>query len=557
MKVCISSRSGCGVHFNGQHAIFWAVGLVFLTWFMVILSWPISPFVLMFDDAFYYFTIARNLVRGLGSTFDSINPTNGYHPLWMGLCMLIFRLGFDGTGAARILLAIQSLAFGGALWLLAMAVTTQVNGWRRLTQARPEVSTPGVLLGCTMAVATAMAVCGLNPLMAYTFINGLESGLVVLLDCALLWLALRWRGDFLFSTTRRDRLGVSALLALLFLARTDAVLLFGCLGLWCLFRLDLRMPRSWALLLELFGLPVLTLAVYLWANWMAFGSVMQVSGLVKGVSLRWSNALPFGLFLGVAVAWIYAGTRNMDQPAGIGRFPRVRAYRVSTAWYAGFCIVLVGYYGFLQSQQWLWYYGPVLIYLMGLFALAMADMVESALLELLPLGSPYRTLAIVAGLFILPMAIYLGYEVRDMLDPRAGSTQLADKSAGEWISQHLPEDVVLGSWDAGVIGYYAQRRVINLDGLVNSHAYYHALRQQRVGPFLASQNLSMIVNHGDIQNGRDTVLEQYLRDWYGEDVAEKATLVWMRPYPFKGTTVGREGLRKGEREMAVFLYKLP
>ena len=533
------------------------VAVVSLTWLVVIVFWPISPFVFMFDDAFYYFTIARNLVRGLGSTFDGLNPTNGYHPLWMGVCMLVYRLGFDETGAARILLVIQSLAFGGALWLLAMAVTAQVNGWRRLTQSRPEVSTPGVLLGCTMAVATAMAVCGLNPFMAHTFINGLESGLVVLLDCALLYLALRWRGDFLFSNTRRNRLGVSVLLALLFLARTDAVLLFGCLGLWCLFRLDLRMPRSWALLLELFGLPALTLAVYLWANWMAFGSVMQVSGLVKGVSLRWGNALPFGLFLGVAVAWIYAGTRNMDRPAGNGRFPRIRDFLGSTAWYFGFCILLIGYYGFLQTQQWLWYYGPVLIYLMGLYVLAMADMVESALLELPALGSPYRTLGIVAGVLILPMAIFLGYEVRDMLDPRAGSTQQADKSAAEWIRYHLPEDVVLGSWDAGVIGYYAQRRVINLDGLVNSHAYYHALRQKRVGAFLASQHLSMIVNHGDIVNGRDPDLERYVRDWFGADLAAQASLVWMRPYPFKGTTVGSDGLRRGEREMAVFLYHLP
>src|SRR6185436_2667256 len=35
------------------------------------------------DDAYYYFVIARNLAHGLGSTFDGIVPTNGYHPLWM------------------------------------------------------------------------------------------------------------------------------------------------------------------------------------------------------------------------------------------------------------------------------------------------------------------------------------------------------------------------------------------------------------------------------------------------------------------------------------------
>jgi hypothetical protein len=297
--------------------------------------------------------------------------------------------------------------------------------------------------------------------------------------------------------------------------------------------------------------------VYLVANWWAFGSFMQVSGLVKAMPLNLVNALMFGLLLAGAVIWMFLRSRRMERPAPHSRFPRVSYYLTSTAWFAGFCFLIIGYYGFLQSQQWLWYYGPVLIYLMGLYALSMADMVESALLEL-PLGaSPIRTFATVFGMMILPMAVYLVYEVQGILDSRAGATQLADKAAGEWISQHLPEDVVLGSWDAGVIGYYAQRRVINLDGVVNSHAYHEAMRRQRIGSFLANEGVSMIVNHGDIENGRDPDLERYLRDWFGEDLAGQASLVWMRPYQFKGTTVGSNGLRKGEREMAVFLYRLP
>jgi hypothetical protein len=34
------------------------------------------------DDSFYYFEIARNAAQGLGFSFDSIEPTNGFHPLW-------------------------------------------------------------------------------------------------------------------------------------------------------------------------------------------------------------------------------------------------------------------------------------------------------------------------------------------------------------------------------------------------------------------------------------------------------------------------------------------
>jgi hypothetical protein len=48
------------------------------------------------DDAYYYFKVAQNISEGHGSTFDGINRTNGYHPLWMLICIPIFALArFD------------------------------------------------------------------------------------------------------------------------------------------------------------------------------------------------------------------------------------------------------------------------------------------------------------------------------------------------------------------------------------------------------------------------------------------------------------------------------
>ena len=38
----------------------------------------------------------------------------------------------------------------------------------------------------------------------------------------------------------------------------------------------------------------------------------------------------------------------------------------------------------------------------------------------------------------------------------------------------LPEDSVIGSWDAGVIGYFSRFPVVNLDGLANSYDYFRA-----------------------------------------------------------------------------------
>jgi hypothetical protein len=59
------------------------------------------------DDAYYYFKVAQNIAQGLGSTFDGINPTNGYHPLWMLICIPIFALAqLDLVLPLRILLMV-------------------------------------------------------------------------------------------------------------------------------------------------------------------------------------------------------------------------------------------------------------------------------------------------------------------------------------------------------------------------------------------------------------------------------------------------------------------
>ena len=36
------------------------------------------------DDAFYYYKTAINISNGLGPTFDTVNITNGFHPLSIG-----------------------------------------------------------------------------------------------------------------------------------------------------------------------------------------------------------------------------------------------------------------------------------------------------------------------------------------------------------------------------------------------------------------------------------------------------------------------------------------
>lgn len=60
--------------------IFYFVGFIVLLPFVVPFRYLLH---FCLDDAYFYFKIANNVALGKGSTFDGLNYTNGYHPLWL------------------------------------------------------------------------------------------------------------------------------------------------------------------------------------------------------------------------------------------------------------------------------------------------------------------------------------------------------------------------------------------------------------------------------------------------------------------------------------------
>jgi hypothetical protein len=170
------------------------------------------------DDAYYYFKVAQNISEGHGSTFDGVNRTNGYHPLWMLICIPIFALArFDLILPLRILL----LVMGG------LSVATGILLYR--------------LIGRIFAPAVG-AIAALFWVFSYDVLStiyrqGLESGIaaffVVLLVYRLYHFELSWRS----GEVTPGQIAVLALIAVLTLfSRLDLVFLAGMVGLWIVFR---------------------------------------------------------------------------------------------------------------------------------------------------------------------------------------------------------------------------------------------------------------------------------------------------------------------------------
>ncbi len=306
-------------------------------WALALLFWRPAPFTITFDDAYYYFAIGRNLAHGYGSTFDRVDLTNGYHPLWQGISVIPFWLGLDDLAAVRSLLLLQLALWAATLWLVLGRVGDAVAGWPALSDATPSRRRAADL---TLVVVTVLLL--VNPFLLKMVVNGLESGVEVPVLALLLVRAVSCRGRFVSTSSRGHRLVTGALLALAFLARTDAVLLFAAIGLWCLLdkgpdtattSLTVRAVRT----VEVLAIPAVVVAVYLGLNAVWFHTALQISGTVKRLPLTAPRLIVAGVWVVVAVAALLACRRA---PSKRSKVLRVRRFLRATGWCAAFCILL-------------------------------------------------------------------------------------------------------------------------------------------------------------------------------------------------------------------------
>jgi hypothetical protein len=466
---------------------------------------------LIYDDAYYYFGIARNVAAGLGSTFDGLHPTNGYHPLWLGLCTLPFLLGLDDELAVR---AILSLAIVG----LALATHLLL----RIVARRAASERQGTVVG--LWVVALM----FSPVGILWFASGLETTLTVVFVAALAE-RLDAYGPELFEPSAGDglsarrRLTIAALLAGAFLSRTDAVFLIGWLGAWAAFRGGRGRP-----LVELLALPVVVVAAYLVANQLVFGAATQVSGDAKRVQ-------PSLAALALAAVIVVLPLRFATGRAE-GWFVRTPELVTRCFPILGFGFTLIAYYFAFQRQQQPWYFVVPVLFVTLMSAMILLDAAASERRWLWATG-------LVLG------ALVLGASVVDLVIGGRDSMARANQQAGRWMREHLPADAVIAGWDCGALGFYARRPVVNLDGMVGSVDYVRALRSGRVVPWTRGLAVRYVANHHDREAGMRRLAASYL----GAERLEGAEVVRSWPFRYRGATNRHAA---GTHDMAVWLLEL-
>jgi len=483
------------------------------------------------DDAFYYFLTADRISNGQNISFDGVTLSNGYHPLWLFFLVPLYLLPGRSL-PLHLALTASSLFDVAAGGLIALAV------WK--------------LTGNKVAGLFALTFYLLIPQNVFASVNGVESALAAMLLAALLLtLVLVWRqsrGDWIRWSVVTGVLG-----GLMVLARLDsALVLAAVLAVIAMFQSG---AQRWRAPLAAGSIAAVLVAPWFLWSFFTLGTVMPVSAesitwLLRehfsashpdadifdqvGQGLSYTRfilltrlpdlyfpAKPFAaLFLS---GMVLLGGHFLLLSKGPLRRRTASRILVAGLPLAAFAAMFL----FNSSYRWLvreWYFAwgvPVVALFVGVVFAYLDEVVASSALssgrQMGAVAVGTRQMLLYGALTGLLALAYVG-PARDTWRTGHYPEQRERLQAALYLRSNTEPTARVAAFNAGVTGYFSDRTVINLDGVVNPDAY-HALREHRLLDYLRTVDVAYVADRD--RAWRD--LRAYIRpdDWseslWGED----------------------------------------
>ena len=429
------------------------------------------------DDAFYYFQVASRMAAGEFSTFDGITRTNGYHPLWLFLITPFYWV-LDKTEALFAIKSFEIMLVAGGVALAAAAARVARLPWVLLFAVLPAIyQTPGMLRGLEAAAGLfflglfLLAVCLFArdpagwrwPLAAVAFALPwvrLEYVAVSVATTAMLWF-------FEWSRGKNGRRSV----------RATTPLLGAVAGILVYF--------TWNAVLFGGAVPVSGATKQWWSHklWERTGGYSMTENFHAYLQNRYFDdelLIALEICAYVVVVWFFSRrSRGLDDWLLLAFLAGVCGLAAEhLAKFAHSVLAVHPRYG---SSHW--YFVPA--YLMAALAVPVRCCVAIWVMRRFVGGVPLRGFRM--GIVLIGV-VHL-FVTADFTEPfRSINSRASASVAGVagWdyratfymgtmvMNRLLPAGSVVGSFDAGLVGYFSRFPVINLDGLVNSWDYLRA-----------------------------------------------------------------------------------
>jgi hypothetical protein len=480
------------------------------------------------DDAFYYLQIARHLALSGRSTFDGQHVTNGYHPGWMVLTTLLAKLNSDRETLFRACLGLSLILHSATASLIVAILRTRLE--------KTWACIGGVLWL-------------LNPFGILVILQGVEAPLYLFSVALVVLVALKRIAPLMAPSDSvpfplKNAVQFGAVLALAVWARTEFFVgLVVTLALFSVFVVQSRRPAAIKrqMFLRLAGGVSVTSSLLV-APWLLYshllvGSFSQDSGTIK---LLWGEAdygvLSLAARLHHVIAflweswWTYGITKIfIFTITGLPVLALLIVALVQTrkqtgcvqwrwlqTWLLTILFVNTIVYGWFFAAYQLWHY--CLPYFV-LFLLVYGKI--AAWLQTHARMSDRRVQAVLQ--WSLVSFILVGF-IRNWQHPATPYTWQRDV----YLSQPKFESMIrpearIGCFNAGIPGYFSDRTVINLDGLVN-HSVVRYWREHRLERYLTDENIEYVADEKATLHSAERFASQplflreitkaYLTDWW-------------------------------------------
>jgi hypothetical protein len=458
------------------------------------------------DDAFYYFKIARSIAAGHGATFDGIHATSGVQYLWMGFLIPLAWVFDDPVTYLRAVLFL-CIALNLIAAFLFLRLCRMVHS--------------DILAGIALILWAGVLAERWNTL------QGMEYSLhiVILLETAI----VAWR----FVTGRDWTLSLllGLLLALNFWTRLDSAVLSAALWLLAVAMVLRHADRRAAHIAALTLPGLIAAALYIAVSYAMAGTPLPLSGAVKSwyagryfqdvsataaiiEQLRmWTKIQVSGVLALVPSSVIEIGLAETINPfskpqhliaaliflAGLGlialrllrpspdrRLMLACAFGVVVAGLQSALAVLVMKSFAPVSRHYYALHLIVWIVLGGCLILSLVRLIPASFRR------PAAALLIVAN--ALPYVLI----ANGLLSARPGVNNyaIARLRLAADLNRTLPPDAIVGAWNAGVLGYFLDRPVVNLDGLVNDRDFLAVLRAGTpLTGYLHAEGIGWLIDH--------------------------------------------------------------
>jgi hypothetical protein len=480
---------------------------VYISVLMAILLAYLLPFQFLLnfahDDSFFYIKTASNFSKGLGSTFDGINITNGYHPLYfVSLVILFFIPNFLFKTSPEFLYRLV------VLYHLFMIIGIQYFVIRSLKNIfKKETGYISLLL-----ISVLFA--------SFIFIRdfGLESHLA----CMLVSFFLYTKSKELITGENNIYIRI-IILILLFLTRTDY--LYTIIPFILIADCSISTGRKKYFILSvvyLFSAAIL----YYFSNYLFFGYIDTVSGKIL-------NNFPGVLFSS------NINTLLTDPAKFYNQFARIIIVLVSlilfTCYYyinrqkesniSKFYLLVLG----LGTGSMVFTLMHLLFNNYGIREWYMTMPVMVSIIMVLLIIRKRKSIIYISLILSVILLFYVFYGSRVQNYKYVSGYEYAKKLYSVLSEQESVYQVDY----CGVVGFFSNRSVIDGDGLINSYEYLNYLKSGRIDNFISKYNIKYYSTYSTDNLLKDSV---YIDENFSDKVNgkrfsfQKSSLITVQPF---------------------------